>query len=104
MIFDMKRTAIELEYRRILPLENAMGTRIHCLRGRIWITEHACADDIVLEAGQSYRILRGGVAVVQALRGALVALRASGAPRLEPGPHDGNGMRAGQPAHGASSP
>ncbi len=76
MIVDMKRMVIELEYRGIVPVEDAMGTRIDCLRGRIWITEHGCTDDIVLEAGQSYEISRGGVAVVQALREALVALRA----------------------------
>lgn len=76
MILDLKRAVIELEYRGIIPMENADGTRIDCLRGRIWITEWGSTDDIVLEAGQYYVIARGGVAVVQALREALVGLRA----------------------------
>lgn len=76
MIFDMKRVIIELEYRGIVPVEHAIGARIDCLRGRIWITERGCTDDIVLEAGQSHEISRGGVTVVQALREAVVALRA----------------------------
>jgi hypothetical protein len=76
MILDMKQATIELEYRGIVPVEDAVGTRIDCLRGRIWITERGATDDIVLEAGQSYMISRGGTAVVQALRGALVGLRA----------------------------
>lgn len=75
MTFDMKRVVIELEYRELVPVEHAMGTRIDCLRGRIWITEPRCTDDFVLEAGQSHEISHGGVAVVQALRDALVALR-----------------------------
>jgi len=76
MILDTKRVLIELEYRGIIPLKDAGGTRIECLRGRIWITEHRSTDDIVLDAGESYEILRGGVAVVEALREALVVLRA----------------------------
>ena len=84
MIFDMRRMVIELEYRGIVAVEDAMGARIDCLRGRIWITERGC-DDIVLEAGQSYDISRGGLAVVQALREALVALRAPTMPQAGAG-------------------
>ena len=76
MILDLKRAVIELEYRGIIPVEDAVGTQIDCLRGRIWITEWGSTDDIVLEAGQCYVISRGGVALVQALREALVGLRA----------------------------
>ncbi len=76
MILNMNRVVIELGYRGIVPVEDAKGTRIDCLHGRIWITEHGSTDDIVLEAGKSYEISNGGVAVVQALRDALVALRA----------------------------
>ena len=85
MIFYMKRMVIKLEYRGIAPVEEAMGARIDCLRGRIWITERGCTDDIVLEAGQSYEISRSGVAVVQALREALVALRAPTMPQAGAG-------------------
>ena len=77
MIFDMNRMVIEVEYRGIVPVENATGARIDCLRGRIWITEQGCAEDTVLEAGQSHDISHDGVAVVQALREALVAFRAA---------------------------
>jgi hypothetical protein len=85
MILDnMKRVVIELEYRGIVPVEDAIGTRIDCLSGRIWITEQGCAGDVVLEAGQSYAIWRGGVAVVQALREAIVALRAPAVSQFAP--------------------
>jgi hypothetical protein len=76
MIVDMKQLVIELEHRGVVSVEEARGARIDCLRGRIWITEHRVPGDIVLEAGESYELSRGGVAVVQALREALVALRA----------------------------
>ncbi len=85
MTFDMQRVVIEVEYRGIVPVKDAMGTRIDCLRGRIWITERGGDGDIVLEAGQSYEISHGGVAVVQALRDALVALRAPAVPQVGAG-------------------
>ena len=86
MTFDMKRVVIELEYRGIVAVENAMAARIDCLRGRIWITERGCMEDVVLEAGQSYEISRGGVVVVQALREAIVALRSQTASTARAGP------------------
>jgi hypothetical protein len=76
MTFDMERVAIELENRGVVSVEHAVGTRIECIRGRIWITEEGGAGDVVLEAGQSHEASRGGVAVVQALRAALVVFRA----------------------------
>jgi Protein of unknown function (DUF2917) len=86
MIFDTNRMVIELEYREVVPVGNGVGTRIDCLRGRIWITEGGCAGDSVLEAGQSYEISRVGVAVVQALREeALVAFLAPAVPRAGAG-------------------
>jgi hypothetical protein len=76
MVIGTKRAVMELEYREIVQAENAVGTRIDCLRGRVWITEHGSPADIVLEAGESHEISRPGRAVVQALRDAVVALRA----------------------------
>jgi len=85
MIVDTKRVVIELEYRGLVPLTDALGTRIICLRGRIWITQHGSRDDIVLEAGESGEISRPGLALVQALADALVALNAPAAPRASAG-------------------
>jgi hypothetical protein len=65
---------IELGQRQVVPVTHGKGVRIDCLRGRIWITDRACAGDVVLEAGESYDVSRGGDAVVQALGGALAAL------------------------------
>jgi hypothetical protein len=76
MIVEMKRMVIELEHSGLVPVEDAVGVRIDCLRGRIWITEHGSKDDHVLDAGESYVISRRGLAVVQALRASLVELRA----------------------------
>lgn len=84
-MLEMKRLVIELEHRGIVPIKDAAGARIDCLRGRIWITEHESTDDIVLEAGKSYQISRGGNVVVQALRKALVGLQAPAVPQAGAG-------------------
>src|SRR5262245_22276287 len=76
MIMDMERLVIELERRGVVPMKDAVGTRIDCLRGQIWITEHGSREDQVLEAGESYVISRDGLAVMQAFRDALVGIRA----------------------------
>lgn len=85
MIVGIKRVVIELGYREIVPVADALGTRINCLRGRIWITQHRSIDDVVLEAGESCEISRPGVALVHALADALVALHAPAAPRASAG-------------------
>jgi len=77
MILNMMRAVIELDYRAVVPLENAKGAKVDCLRGRLWISEWGRRDDIVLDSGQSYVIAGGGVTLVQALRKALVALPAA---------------------------
>lgn len=85
MILDMKHVVIRLAYRGIVPVGHAAGARIHCAHGRIWITEHGGAGDIVLEAGQCYEISHSGGAVVQALRESVVTLSGASAPQARPG-------------------
>jgi hypothetical protein len=77
MILNTMRAVIELDYRTVVPLENAKGAKVDCLRGRIWISEWGRRDDIVLDSGQSYVIEGGGVTLVQALRKALIELPAA---------------------------
>jgi hypothetical protein len=81
MVVDANRVVLELEYRSVVPLTHALGTRISCLTGRIWITQHGNRDDIVLEAGEAGQISHAGLALVQALRPARVALHAPPTPR-----------------------
>ena len=73
MILVIQRVVIELRHREVHQVPGGHGVRIDCLRGRIWITDRACAGDIVLEAGESYDVSAGGDAVVQALGAAMVA-------------------------------
>lgn len=67
-----------------LALRDRAGDRIECVAGVLWITQDHDPRDIVLTAGRSFRLDRGGRAVVYALDDARLVLhrRASRRPRL----------------------
>jgi hypothetical protein len=81
MVIGAERMVIELEYRGIVPVTDARGARIDCLDGRVWLTQEGSPEDVVLEVGESHAIACRGLAVLQALRGARVALHAPAATR-----------------------
>ena len=84
MVLETNSMVMGLEYRGVIPVERALWVRIQCISGRIWLTEQESMKDVVLEAGDSYEITRDGVVVVQALRAAIVGLRARARPSAEP--------------------
>lgn len=43
------------------------GTRVHCRRGRVWLTMEGEAEDVVLAAGEAGRLLKDGRVVAQGL-------------------------------------
>ena len=73
MVVDMNRMVMELRYRDLMSIQDAAAAQIYCLGGRVWLTELG-RGDVVLQAGDSYQLSRGGEAVVQALRDASVAV------------------------------
>lgn len=76
MFPGLKRVVIEIERRGIVPVAASTGASIGCLRGRLWITQLGCSEDILLEAGGTHVIVRDGEVLVQALRDASVRLEA----------------------------
>jgi hypothetical protein len=80
MVVNTERLVIELKTRGTARMKDVAGTRIDCLRGRIWITEQGVKDDQVLDAGESYIISKGCCRGTGLARGAnrnRVACRAS---------------------------
>jgi len=49
-----------------LRIVDGRGLLIHVWRGSLWITQERDRRDIVLEAGDSFRLDRNGVALVKA--------------------------------------
>jgi len=48
------------------PLRDAKGTRIECLNGSLWITQHRDRRDVVLAPGAAFTLDRDGVALLHA--------------------------------------
>ena len=65
-----------------LGLQRHAGDRIECVSGTVWVTQDGDLRDIVLKAGESFRLDRTGRALVSALADAGVILHAAKRPRL----------------------
>lgn len=78
-------TSLEMELTRNRPLRlnDAGGTWVLCLRGTVWITSPGKADDIFLRAGESYRIERRGVSLLESIGDGRVVVRALPGSRLK---------------------
>lgn len=50
-----------------LRIHEGQGLRLHCLKGRLWITQENDARDIFLAAGESFTIDHSGLTLVSAL-------------------------------------
>ena len=65
-----------------LGLQRHAGDRIECVSGTVWVTQDGDLRDIVLNAGESFRIDRSGHALVSALADAGIVLHAARRRRL----------------------
>jgi hypothetical protein len=66
----------ELAPSELVRLPEARGTTLRVTRGRLWITLENDMRDIVLEAGDSYVIDRGGLTLVEAQKASTVCVLA----------------------------
>lgn len=62
-------TKLSLELGTSLDLRKAAGTLVSVEKGTVWITQAGDPVDTLLAAGQSFRLDRDGLAVVEALGG-----------------------------------
>jgi len=60
----------------LVRLDGARGTTLRVTRGTLWITLENDTRDIVLTAGDSYTIDRGGLTLVEAQGAAVVCVMA----------------------------
>jgi hypothetical protein len=66
--------ALRLAAGEILRLDDPEGVEVACDAGRVWITEERGLDDVWLRAGQSVRLARRGLAVMEATQAARVRI------------------------------
>ena len=66
----------DLSAGELVRLDGARGTTLRVTRGRLWITQEDDTRDIVLAAGDSYTIDRGGLTLIEAQDAAAVCVMA----------------------------
>ena len=69
MKLELKKGAVRLGPNQTLKVVDGAGSTVTAVEGSVWITEENRAQDIVLEAGGSYRLRERGVALVNSLGG-----------------------------------
>ena len=74
MNIELSSGAVRLGRGQTLKVRDGAGSTLCAREGTIWITEQNSRKDVVLEAGQCYRLERGGMTVVQAFADASVSL------------------------------
>jgi hypothetical protein len=74
MRIELEPGALRLARGQTVRVIDALGSTIRCAEGSVWITEQDVPQDVVLEAGGSYRLSRRGLALVHAFGDATVAL------------------------------
>lgn len=75
MTLELKKGAVRLGPNQTLKVVDGAGSTVSAIEGSVWITEENQPNDIVLAPGESYRLRRRGVALVNSLGGnAAVAL------------------------------
>jgi hypothetical protein len=65
---------MQLQRRELLCLAGGRGLAVCCLAGELWVTQHGDRKDVVLAPGEQLALDRPGLAVVQALTPARLAV------------------------------
>ncbi len=69
---------LEVDQIRPLSVRVPVGSAVHCIAGRVWLTQEGLLDDIVLAAGEKFVVRQKGLIVMNAIGEAtLVYLSAS---------------------------
>ena len=67
---------IDLQRGRFLRVVDGAGSTLTAHAGSVWVTEEDSPRDVVLRAGQSVRLRRRGVALVEAFSDAAISFDA----------------------------
>lgn len=70
------RYAVALDRGSLLRVIDGTGLLVHATAGMLWITEEGNRHDILVEAGESFRLERDGLTLVHALEPSGVVMSA----------------------------
>ena len=93
MNIKVARADLLLQDQEVLRLRDAMGARVQCLRGALWVTQHRDPEDHFIGPGGALTLDRPGLALIHAMAPAEVVLSES-APRADRSPRAVRVLRA----------
>jgi hypothetical protein len=67
MNIGLEQVEMHLDTRQIVRLYDPIGTRLACVRGALWITQHDDRDDHLIGAGDTLRFDRPGLVLIHAV-------------------------------------
>jgi len=73
MNIELATAALRLARGQTLKVHDGAGSTVCAREGTVWITEENSRNDVLLEAGQCFRLQKPGLAVVQAFDDASVS-------------------------------
>jgi hypothetical protein len=74
MNLELESAALRLAKGQVLRVRDGAGSTVCAREGVLWVTEENSASDVLLAAGQCFRLRKPGLAVVQAVDDASVSL------------------------------
>ncbi len=69
MKIDLGPSSFNLPRDGVVCLREAAGARVVCLAGAVWLTQEGSDEDVILNAGERFRIANAGLTLITALRG-----------------------------------
>jgi len=76
MKVEIENAGIELEPAQLLRLKGAVGVRIVCRSGTVWVTQEGVLRDDFLRPGEALTLRSRGMTLVQAEGRALLSIEA----------------------------
>ncbi len=65
---------IQLKRGELLRMQRRAGSTLRAHAGAVWVTEQASPRDVVLRAGESFRLAHPGLALVEAFSDASISI------------------------------
>ncbi|HEY6241531.1 MAG TPA: DUF2917 domain-containing protein [Burkholderiales bacterium] len=74
MNIKFDRTDLLLEAGQVIRIHDAVGTRVRCLHGALWITQHRDLEDHFIRAGGTLTLDHPGLVLIHAIEPTELAL------------------------------
>ena len=69
---------LEIDQTHPLSVRVPVGSAVHCITGRVWLTQEGLPDDIVLAAGEKFVVRQKGLIVLKGICGAALVYLSAG--------------------------